>query len=32
MTNRVQSVVKQLHHNAANAVAKKITGKRRRSA
>jgi integrase len=26
------SVVKQLHHNAANAVAKKITNKRRKSA
>jgi integrase len=27
-----QSVVKQLHHNAADAVAKKITGKHRKSA
>lgn len=27
-----QSVVKQLHHNAADAVAKKITGPRRKSA
>ncbi len=27
-----QSVVKQLHHNAADAVAKKITGRRRKSA
>ena len=27
-----QSVVKQLHHDAADAVAKKITGQRRKSA